>query len=91
MVRELSRRADQQPCARGLPLPRHGLVATHASAAERQGQDDLERMTRLENDFLPKPTILHPWPNARFAVRHPRSEPYTRESGAYGSAGGAPQ
>ena len=30
------------------------------------------RMTRLENDFLPKPTILHPWPNARFAVRHPR-------------------
>ena len=38
---QLSRRADQQPCARGLPLPRHGLVATHASAAERQGQDDL--------------------------------------------------
>src|SRR5215470_14318746 len=27
-----------------------------------------ERMTRLANDFLPKPKILHPWPNARFAV-----------------------
>ena len=30
------------------------------------------RMDRLENDFLPKPIILHPWPNARFAVTHPR-------------------
>jgi RNA-directed DNA polymerase len=30
------------------------------------------RMSRLEHDFLPKPTILHPWPTARFAVRHPR-------------------
>jgi group II intron reverse transcriptase/maturase len=30
------------------------------------------RMDRLVNDFLPKPIILHPWPNARFAVTHPR-------------------
>jgi RNA-directed DNA polymerase len=30
------------------------------------------RMDRLGNDFLPKPIILHPWPNARFAVTHPR-------------------
>ena len=30
------------------------------------------RMSRLETDFLPQPTILHPWPNARFAVTHPR-------------------
>ena len=30
------------------------------------------RMDRLETDFLPKPIILHPWPNARFAVTHPR-------------------
>jgi RNA-directed DNA polymerase len=27
-----------------------------------------ERMVRLANDFLPRPKILHPWPNVRFAV-----------------------
>ena len=30
------------------------------------------RMTRLVNDWLPKPKILHPWPEKRFAVRHSR-------------------
>src|ERR1700726_3043424 len=30
------------------------------------------RMAKLADDFLPKPRILHPWPNVRFAVRHPR-------------------
>ena len=30
------------------------------------------RMVRLADEFLPKPRILHPWPNVRFAVRHPR-------------------
>jgi RNA-directed DNA polymerase len=30
------------------------------------------RMTRLANDWLPKPHILHPWPDRRFAVKHPR-------------------
>jgi RNA-directed DNA polymerase len=35
-----------------------------------------QRMARLAHDFLPKPQILHPWPNARFAVAHPRQEPY---------------
>jgi RNA-directed DNA polymerase len=31
-----------------------------------------ERTDRLANDWLPQPRILHPWPNARFAVKHPR-------------------
>jgi RNA-directed DNA polymerase len=35
-----------------------------------------ERITRLANDFLPKPRILHLWPEQRFAVTHPRWEPY---------------
>jgi hypothetical protein len=35
------------------------------------------RMAKLADDFLPKPTILHPWPSDRFAVTHPRWEPYT--------------
>jgi RNA-directed DNA polymerase len=31
-----------------------------------------DRMTRIANDWLPKPQILHPWPNQRFAVKHSR-------------------
>jgi RNA-directed DNA polymerase len=31
-----------------------------------------ERMSKLVNDFLPTPRILHPWPDKRFAVKHPR-------------------
>lgn len=31
-----------------------------------------DRMRRLVDRWLPQPKILHPWPNARFAVRHPR-------------------
>ena len=35
----------------------------------------------------PSPKILHPWPNQRFAVRHPRWESYA-ESRTYGSVRG---
>ena len=35
-----------------------------------------QRVTRLADDWLPKPRILHPWPQQRFAVRYPRWEPY---------------
>ena len=31
-----------------------------------------ERMNRLLDEWLPKPRILHPWPDKRFAVSHPR-------------------
>ena len=27
------------------------------------------RMTKLADEWLPTPKILHPWPNVRFAVR----------------------
>jgi len=30
------------------------------------------RMDKLIDDWLPKPRILHPWPEKRFAVTHPR-------------------
>src|SRR4051812_13020621 len=30
------------------------------------------RVSRLADDFLPRPRPLHPWPGERFAVRHPR-------------------
>jgi RNA-directed DNA polymerase len=30
------------------------------------------QMKRLVDDWLPRPRILHPWPDQRFAVTHPR-------------------
>jgi RNA-directed DNA polymerase len=48
-----------------------------------------ERTARLANDWLPRPRILHPWPDARFAVRHPRWEPYARIGPVRLCAGGA--
>ena len=35
-----------------------------------------KRVEKLADAFLPKPRILHPWPSDRFAVNHPRWEPY---------------
>jgi RNA-directed DNA polymerase len=49
------------------------------------------RIKRLANDFLPKPRILHPWPDVRFAVRHPRREPYALIGPVRFCAGGAQQ
>src|ERR1700716_341142 len=37
-----------------------------------------ERIKRLADDWLPRPRILHPWPERRFAVKHPRWEPRAR-------------
>jgi hypothetical protein len=50
-----------------------------------------ERITRLADDWLPQPKILHPWPQQRFAVKHPRWEPYARIGPVRFCAGGAQQ
>ena len=45
----------------------------------RRSQKDAspwQRVGKLADDWLPKPKILHPWPHQRFAVKHPRWEPY---------------
>ena len=47
------------------------------------------RVTRLADDWLPKPRILHPWPQQRFAVRYPRWEPYAGVPHVRICAGGA--
>jgi RNA-directed DNA polymerase len=47
-----------------------------------------ERTSRLARDYLPLPRILHPWPEARFAVKHPRWEPGARIAPAGICAGG---
>src|SRR5271170_5601282 len=48
-----------------------------------------KRIKRLADHWLPKPRILHPWPESRFAVRHPRWEPYARIGPVRICAGGA--
>jgi len=44
-------------------------------ALKRRSQKDKTtwtRITRISDGWIPKPRILHPWPDARFAVTHPR-------------------
>ena len=48
-----------------------------------------DRIVRLANDWLPKPKILHPWPDRRFAVTHSRWEPYALIGHVRFCAGGA--
>jgi group II intron reverse transcriptase/maturase len=46
-------------------------------------------ITRLAAYWLPKPRILHPWPERRFAVTYPRWEPDARMGLVRFCAGGA--
>jgi hypothetical protein len=55
----------------------------------QRGAINWERMKSLADAWLPKPRILHPWPNQRFAVRHPRWEPYAGKLHVRFCAGGA--
>jgi RNA-directed DNA polymerase len=52
----------------------HTLVLWHRQLCRRSQRARLDwtRMTKLADEFLPKPGILHPWPSVRFAVKHPR-------------------
>ena len=48
-------------------------------ALQRRGNRDnttWQRIGKLAEEYLPPPRVLHPWPERRFAVRHPRWEPY---------------
>jgi group II intron reverse transcriptase/maturase len=49
-----------------------------------------ELIARLRG-YLPTPRILHPWPQQRFAVKHPRWEPYAGKPHVRFCAGGAQQ
>jgi RNA-directed DNA polymerase len=63
---------------RALRAFRHHVTDLWRRALKRRSQRDgftWERMTKLADDWLPKPRVLHPWPSQRFAVRHPRWEP----------------
>ena len=54
---------------------RHFVVRFWLRTLRRRSQKDRfswERIKRLADDFLPQPRTLHPWPSARFAVKHSR-------------------
>jgi RNA-directed DNA polymerase len=61
--------------SRALSAFRHYVADLWRRTLLRRSQKDgftWERMTKLANDWLPAPRIRHPWPNQRFAVKHPR-------------------
>ncbi|HEV3310025.1 MAG TPA: group II intron reverse transcriptase/maturase, partial [Chloroflexota bacterium] len=65
-----------------VPTNRRALVAFRTEIANRwrlvlnrrsqRGALTWDRIAKIVDDWLPKPRILHPWPNQRFAVKHPR-------------------
>jgi RNA-directed DNA polymerase len=57
---------------------RHDVVSLWRRALRRRSQKDgmtWRRIEQLSAKFLPVPRIVHPWPDRRFLVRHPRWEP----------------
>jgi len=77
--------------ARALHVFRHHVTDLWRRTLRRRSQKDRitwARMTQLANDWLPKPNILHPWPSDRFAVTHPRWEPYAGKPHVRFCAGG---
>jgi len=77
---------------RALAVFRHHVIDLWRRTLRRRGQKDRTswaRMTTLADAWLPKPNILHPWPSVRFAVTHPRWEPYAGKPLVRFCAGGA--
>jgi group II intron reverse transcriptase/maturase len=61
--------------SRALAAFRHHVMTLWRRTLQRRSQKDgmtWDRIARLAEEWLPKPRILHPWPNVRFAVNHPR-------------------
>ncbi len=64
--------------ARRMSSFRHHMVRAWLWALRRRSQKDSfswDRIKRLADHWLPSPRVLHPWPDRRFAVTHPRWEP----------------
>ena len=61
--------------ARALGAFRHHVMDLWRRTLRRRSQKThmtWQWMTRLAASWLPPPRILHPWPDQRFAVKHPR-------------------
>ena len=64
--------------SRALGAFRYHVTDLWRRTLRRRSQKDgmtWERMTKIAADWLPQPRILHPWPDQRFDVKHPRWEP----------------
>jgi RNA-directed DNA polymerase len=76
----------------GIAAFRFHVIDLWRRTLQRRSQTDgttWQRIAKIAKDFLPKPRILHPWPSQRFAVRHPRWEPYAGKPHVRFCAGGA--
>jgi len=63
---------------RSMAAFRFSVARTWRRVLSRRSQKarvNWERMTKIADAWLPQPRILHPWPEQRFAVKHPRWEP----------------
>jgi group II intron reverse transcriptase/maturase len=61
--------------SRALGAFRHHVTDLWRRTLRRRSQKDKrtwERMAEIAAYWLPPPRILHPWPDQRFAVKHPR-------------------
>jgi RNA-directed DNA polymerase len=61
--------------SRALGAFRYHVTKLWHRALRRRSQKDgmtWDRMAKLAAEWLPSPRVLHPWPNQRFAVKHPR-------------------
>ena len=77
--------------AHAMAVFRHDVIDLWRRTLRRRSQKDRitwARMAQLADAWLPKPIILHPWPSARFAVTHPRWEPYAGKPHVRICAGG---
>ena len=78
--------------SRAISAFRYHVTKLWLATLRRRGQKHpmtWQRMTRIAQDWLPTPRIRHPWPSQRFAVKHPRWEPYARIGHVRFCAGGA--
>jgi RNA-directed DNA polymerase len=76
---------------RALHVFRRHVIDLWRRTLRRRSQKDRRtwaQMMQLAATWLPKPIILHPWPSERFAVTHPRWEPYAGKPHVRFCAGG---
>ena len=79
---------------RALHSFREEVIRRWRRALTRRGQraaPTWDKMKKLADEWLPKARILQPWPSQRFAVTHPRWEPYAGNLHVRFCAGGAQQ
>jgi hypothetical protein len=84
-----SRGADQHPLSSDLPWLRGPALAALAAATWPARQDHLGTDEAAGRRLPAEAAHLHPWPEQRFAVKHPRWEPYAGKPLVRFRAGGA--